>query len=168
LALPHEGCLVGKLVGIGTGLGGEDLIQALRGYGQDTSLEDICPVVLGEVAESGAINDGRCHFRRGSCEEQRRVVVAHGDGCNLCINIKKYISIKIRNVVSIAAGVVGHHVQAASVKHLAQPLNFLCALWSRYRRLHNWLSGLVGEEGLLSAVCHSGCCGRSILSLTGN
>jgi len=100
LALPHEGGFVGKFVGVGTGLGGEDLIKTFGGYRQDASLEDVRPVVLGEVAESGAVDDGRCHLRRCSCKKERRIVVAHGNRSNLRVNIEKHIAVKIRNTVN--------------------------------------------------------------------
>lgn len=58
LALPHEGGFVGKLVGVGTGLCGEDLVEAFGCYGEDAALEDVGPVVLREVSESGSVDDG--------------------------------------------------------------------------------------------------------------
>lgn len=57
LALPHEGCFVGELVGVGTGLCGEDLVEAFRCYGEDAAFEDVGPVVLREVSEGGSVDD---------------------------------------------------------------------------------------------------------------
>lgn len=138
LALPHECRLVGELIGIGAGLAGEDLVQALGGNAQDAGLEDVGPVVLGEVAERWSVDQGGGHFGRGSSQEEGGVVVAHGNGGNLGIHIEQDVAVEVSNVVAIAALVVGHHVQAPRVEHLVQPLNGLDALWTRNGCLHNW------------------------------
>lgn len=68
LASVHKGSFVGKLVGVGAGLTGEDLVQALWCHREYARLQDFGPVVLGEVSEGGSVDDGRGHVWRGSCE----------------------------------------------------------------------------------------------------
>ena len=184
LTPPHEGGFVGEFVCVGAGLGGEDLVETLGSYGEDTALENVGPVVLGEVSKRGAIDDGRGHFGGCGCQEERGVVVAYGDGGDLGVYIEKDVAVEVCDadscqsrftsgsmpniLVAIALGVVGHHVQAPGIEDLAQSLNGLFALWAGDCRLDNWLSGLIWEEGMLSAVCNGRCCCRSISSLWRN
>lgn len=62
LALPHKGCLVGEFIGVGASLGGEDLVETFGCNREDSTFEDIRPVVLRKVAESGTVDNGRGHF----------------------------------------------------------------------------------------------------------
>lgn len=80
---PHESCLVCRLVGVGTGHGGEDLVQALGGNLEDTGLENLSPVVGGEVAECGSVDDGVDHLGALSSLDEGWVVVTDRDRGNL-------------------------------------------------------------------------------------
>ncbi len=61
-SFPHEGCLVGGFVRIGAGHGCENLVETFRSDSQDAGLENIGPVMLGEVAKGGAIDHGAGHL----------------------------------------------------------------------------------------------------------
>lgn len=50
LSAPHEGGLVCCLVCIGSGHSSEDLVKAFWCNRQDSSLDNISPIVLGEVS----------------------------------------------------------------------------------------------------------------------
>ena len=110
LALPHEGGLVCELVGVGAGLGSEDLVETLGGDGQNASLEDVGPVVLGEVAERRAVDDGRGHFGGSGCELQAGVVVAHGDRGNLGVDVEEDVAVKVGNTTMPLAVLCCVHV----------------------------------------------------------
>ena len=58
LALPHKSSFVCELVGIRTSLGSKYLIEAFGSDGEDTSLKNVGPVMLGEVSERWAIDNG--------------------------------------------------------------------------------------------------------------
>lgn len=81
--LPHESRLVCQLVRVRARLGREYLVETLGGNLQDTGLEDVGPVVLGEVAESGTVDDSASHLGRASAEKEGGVVVANRNGGNL-------------------------------------------------------------------------------------
>lgn len=102
LLLPsvHESGLVCKFIGIRTSLGCEDLVQASWCHRKDARLEDISPVMLREVAQCRAVDDGRDHLRRGSCELEGRVVVADRDGGNLRVDIEEDVAVKIGNAAT--------------------------------------------------------------------
>ena len=85
LAVVHEGGLVGSLVGIGTSHGGEDLVEALGGSTEDSSLENLSPVRGGEVTQGGAVNQSAGHLRRGGNLLEVGVVVTNGNRSNLSI-----------------------------------------------------------------------------------
>ena len=112
LAVVHEGCLVGSLVGIGASHGGENLVQALRGSTEGTSLENVSPIRGGEVAQGRAVNQGALHLGGGGNLLEVGVVVSNGNRSNLSIptrvsffisnwlvagdlHIKKLVSIEI-------------------------------------------------------------------------
>lgn len=174
LPLPHEGCFVGELVGVGTGLRGEDLVEAFGCDGQNASFEDVGPVVLGEVSQCGAVDDGGGHFGGGGGEEEGRVVVTYGDGGDLGVYVEEDVAVEVCDagkcqlaffpesmedvLIAIALRVIGHHVQASSVENLAQSLDSLFTLRARDLSLYSRLSRLIWEEGMLAAVCNSGCC----------
>ncbi len=87
LAAPHEGGLVGGLVGVRAGHGREDLVEALGSHFEDAAAEDVGPVRGREVAQGGAVDDavdhlvGLGHFAEG------RVVVPDGDGGDLGVAV---------------------------------------------------------------------------------
>lgn len=85
LAVVHEGRLVGSLVGIGASHGGENLVQALRGSTEGTSLEDVSPVRRGEVTKGWTVNQGALHLGGGGNLLEVGVVVSNGNGSNLSI-----------------------------------------------------------------------------------
>lgn len=62
LAPPHEGSLVGGLVGVGSGHCREDLVQSWRGHLEDTGLEDVSPIVGREIAECWPVDEGAGHL----------------------------------------------------------------------------------------------------------
>ena len=149
---PHEGGFVGELVGVGAGGAGEDLVEALGGDFEDACLEDGGPVVLGEVAQSGPVDDGAGHFGGGGGEHERGVAVADGDGGDLGVDVQEDVAVEISNVVADALLVVGHHVQAPCIKDLVQLLNGSLALGARYFGLDDWSSRLIWEEGLVDKL----------------
>ena len=65
-ALPHEGRLVGHLVGVRPGHGGVDLVQALGRGREEAAVEDLEPVVLGEAGQGRSVDgpDGDAQHRR--------------------------------------------------------------------------------------------------------
>ena len=128
LTLPHKGSLVGKLVRVGTGLASEDLVEAFRGYRKDTGFEDISPVVLGEVTKGWSIDDSGGHFGRGSSEEEGWIIVAYWNRGNLGVYVEKHIAVKVGDVVSVAALVVGHHIQASCIEDFAESFDGFDAL----------------------------------------
>ena len=83
LAAVHEGSLVRRLVGIGAGHRGEDIVQALGSGLENSRLENIGPVAAGEVAQGRTVDDGADHLGAGSGLCQGRVVVTKSDGGNL-------------------------------------------------------------------------------------
>lgn len=87
LAAPHEGGLVGRLVCVGTGHGGEDLVETLGRYLEDAGAEDLGPVFGGEVAQGGTVDDSVDHL--GSLGDlcEGRVVVAQGDRSDLSVPV---------------------------------------------------------------------------------
>lgn len=94
-AVEHHGGLVGQLVGLGSRLGGEDLVQALGGDPEEAILEDVVPLAGGEVAQSRAVDQGRDQLGGLSGLDESRVVVANRDGGNLRVAmLKKVLDIK--------------------------------------------------------------------------
>lgn len=59
---PDKGRLVRRLVGVGAGGRGEDLVEALGGGAQDARLEEVDVVEGGEVAQGGTVDDGVDHL----------------------------------------------------------------------------------------------------------
>lgn len=86
-AVEHHGGLVGQLVGLGAGLGGEDLVQALGGDAEEAILEDVVPLAGGEVAQGGTVDQGGDQLRRLGGLDESWVVVANGDGGNLRVAV---------------------------------------------------------------------------------
>lgn len=76
---PHERRLVCQFVCVRARLGREDLVQALGGNLEDAGLEDVGPVVLGEVAKSGTVDDGAGHLGGAGIAQEGSVVVTDGD-----------------------------------------------------------------------------------------
>ena len=66
-AFPHEGGFVGGFVGVGAGHCCEDLIEALWSDLEDTGFQNVCPIVLREIAKGRAIDDGAGHFWTRCC-----------------------------------------------------------------------------------------------------
>lgn len=63
-AFVHESGFIGEFIGFGAGGGGEDFIEAFGGDFEHAFFEDFGVVVLGKVAEGGAIDDGAGHLGR--------------------------------------------------------------------------------------------------------
>jgi len=87
LSLVHESRLVGKLVGVGTSSSGKDLVKTLRRSTQETSLEDLSPVVGREVAHGGTVDQCRGHLGAHGGLQQGRVAVANGDRGDLGVDV---------------------------------------------------------------------------------
>ena len=85
LATVHESRLVGNLVGVRTSESSVDIVEALGGDLENTGLEDLSPVVGGEVSEGRTVDEGVDHLGSRSSLGQVGVVVANGDGSNLSI-----------------------------------------------------------------------------------
>ena len=81
----NEGGFVGGFVGVRPGHAGEDLVEAMGSDGEDPRGEDGGPSMRGEVAQRGAVDQGRGHFGGGGGVHEGGVVVADGDGGNLCV-----------------------------------------------------------------------------------
>ena len=86
-AAPHEGGLVGSLVGVGARHGGEDLVEALGGHLEDARLEDVGPVVRGEGTEGGAVDETVDRLVGLGGLDEGRVVVADGNRGNLGVSV---------------------------------------------------------------------------------
>jgi hypothetical protein len=99
LASPHEGGFVGKLIGIRARLASEDLVQPLGCYGENAALENVGPVVLGEVSQGWSVDNGRGHFGGCGCEKKGGVVVAYGDRGNLSVYIEQNVAVQICNAI---------------------------------------------------------------------
>ena len=80
---PHEGSLVGRLVGVGAGHGREDLVETFGSNLEDTGFESGSPVGGREVAEGGPVNDAVDHGVAESRVVKDGVVVADGNGGDL-------------------------------------------------------------------------------------
>lgn len=87
LAAVHESSLVGQLVGVRAGEGSVDIVEAFGGDLEDASLENLGPVVGGEVAESRAVDEGVDHLGSGGSLGEVLIVVADGDGGNLSVAV---------------------------------------------------------------------------------
>lgn len=167
LATVHEGSLEGELVGVGAGEGCVDVVEALGGDFEDAGAEDVGPVVGGEVACCGTVDEGVDHLGGGGGFGERWVVVADGDGCNLSIavvvrtckelqygrvtgwknlHIEKGVTVDIDDVVALALGIVGNEVNTASVPYLFKIRTSLVGLRTREGCLDRGLSRLVSEE----------------------
>ena len=85
LATVHESGLVGNLVGVRTSESSVDIVEALGGNLENTSLEDLSPVVGGEVSEGRTVDEGVDHLGSGSSLSQVRVVVTDRDRSNLSV-----------------------------------------------------------------------------------
>lgn len=85
LGFVHECGFEGALVGVGAGGGGEDLVEAFGCNAEDAGLEDLSPVVGGEVAECGAVDEGVDHLGGLGGFGEGWVVVTDWDGGNLSI-----------------------------------------------------------------------------------
>lgn len=85
LAAPHEGGLVGKLVGVGAREGSEDVVDALGGNLEQAGADNLGPVAGGEVSGGGTVDEGVDHLGSGGGLGQGVVVVAYRDGGNLSI-----------------------------------------------------------------------------------
>lgn len=86
-AVEHHGGLVGQLVGLGTRLGGEDLVQSLGGDSEEAILQDVVPLAGGEVAQRWTVDQGGDELGGLSGLDQSRVVVANRDGGNLRVAV---------------------------------------------------------------------------------
>lgn len=161
--LPHKRSLVCELVGVRSSLSSEDLVEALGSDLQDSSLEDLRPVVLREVAQSRSVDNGRSHLGCGSSSEKSWVAVSDRDRSNLSVNIEQYVSIEIRNVIAEAVLVVGHHVQRTRVKDLVKCNNRLFRFRTWDLSSNGGTHGLVGEVWLLNSIGDVGLesCGRA-------
>lgn len=87
-AVEHHGGLVGQLVGLGAGLGGEDLVQALGGDAEEAILEDVVPLAGGEVAQGGTVDEGGDELGGLSGLDEGGVVVANGNGGDLRVAVE--------------------------------------------------------------------------------
>lgn len=85
LTVVHESGFVGSLVGVRSGHGGEDLVQALGGDLEDTSVQDVSPVSRGEVAQGWSVDQRGSHLGRLSDFGEMGVVVANRDRSNLSV-----------------------------------------------------------------------------------
>lgn len=146
---PHESGLVGGLVRVGAGHGGEDLVETPGSDAQCTGLEDVCPVVLGEVPQGGPVDDGASHVRGRCRREQGWVAVADGDGCDLGIDIQQDVTIGICDIVAITVPVIGQHIQTPGIEHLVELSDASLTFWSWYGSTYDWVLRLIGKEGLV-------------------
>ncbi|KZL84320.1 hypothetical protein CI238_13243, partial [Colletotrichum incanum] len=146
LAAPHEGGLVGGLVGVGAGHGREDLVEPLGRHLEDSGAEDLGPVLGRKVAERGAVDDGVDHLGGLGHLGEGGVVVAQGDGGDLGVDVKQDVAVGVDNVVALALLVVREHVQAPRVEHLVQVLGVLLGRRARDLGLERRAGGLAGEE----------------------
>ena len=83
LAVVHEGCLVGSLVGIRAGHGGEHLVHSLGGNLEHAAVQDMSPVMGREVTQGRSVDQRAGHLGRSSNLLEMRIVVANRDGRNL-------------------------------------------------------------------------------------
>lgn len=86
-AVEHEGGLVGQLVGLGAGLGGEDVVESLRGGLHEAVLEEVVPGARGEVADGGSVDEGGDHLGGLGGLDEGGVVVAYRDGGDLGVAV---------------------------------------------------------------------------------
>lgn len=84
-AVEHEGGLVGKLVGLRSGLSSEDLVEALGGNLHETGVEEVNPLVGGEVANGRSVDESGNHLGGLGSLDEGSIVVANGDGGDLSI-----------------------------------------------------------------------------------
>jgi hypothetical protein len=152
LSLVHESCLVGKLVGIGTSSSGKDLVKTLGRSTQETSLENLGPVVGRKVAHGGTVDQCRGHLGAHGGLEQGGVAVTNGDRGDLGVDVQQDIAVKVGDVVAEGVLVVAHHVQAPGLVDLVQLCNCLLALWTGELSAHDGTGGLVCEKRLLIGI----------------
>jgi hypothetical protein len=152
LSLPHESCLHGQLVGIGAGSRSEDLVEALGQSTQKTSFEDFGPVVGGEVAHGGTVDQGRHHLRAHGRLKEGRVAVANRDRGDLGVDVEQDVAVEVGDIVAEGVLVVAHHVQAPGLVDLVQLGNSLLSLGARNLSPYDRSSRLVGEQWLLNGI----------------
>ena len=152
LSLVHESRLVGKLVGVGTSGSGKDLVKTLRRSAQETSLEDLSPVVGREVAHGGTVDQGRGHLGAHGGLQQGWVAVTNRDGGDLGVDIEQDIAVKVGDVVAEGVLVVAHHVQAPGLVDLVQLGNGLLTFRTGELSTHDGAGGLICEERLLVGI----------------
>lgn len=98
LTFPHESCLVGSLVGVGSGHGGEDLVQSLRSYLEDTGLENRGPVMRRKVSQRWSVDEGIDHLLGAGSSLERWVAIAYWDGSDLGIAVGDRWSIRVKTI----------------------------------------------------------------------
>ena len=94
-AVEHEGGLVSQLVGLGTGLSSEDVAETLRGNLHEAVAEDIDPLVGGEVANGGSVDESGDHLGGLGGLDESVVVVANGDGGDLSVDIEVLVAVNV-------------------------------------------------------------------------
>lgn len=99
-AVEHEGGLVGELVGLGAGLSSEDLVETLGGNSHETGVEEVNPLLAGEVTDGRSVDEGRDHLGGLGSLDEGGVVVANGDGGNLSVDIEVLVAVNIDDAVS--------------------------------------------------------------------
>ena len=99
-SVEHESSLVGKLVGLGTRLSSEDVVETLGGNSHETSVEEVNPLLAGEVTDGRSVNEGRDHLGGLRSLDEGGVVVANRDGGNLSVDIEVLVAVNIDNAVS--------------------------------------------------------------------
>jgi hypothetical protein len=94
-AVEHEGSLVGQLVGLGSGLSSENVAETLGSDLHETIAEDVDPLVGGEVANGGSVDESGDHLGGLGSLDEGVVVVANGDGGDLSVDIEVLVTVNI-------------------------------------------------------------------------
>jgi hypothetical protein len=94
-AVEHESSLVSQLVGLGAGLSSEDVAETLGGDLHETIAEDVDPLVGGEVANSGSVDESGDHLGGLGSLDEGVVVVANRDGGDLSVDIEVLVTVNI-------------------------------------------------------------------------
>lgn len=67
---------------------------------EETVLEDVVPLAGGEVADGRAVDQSRDHLGGLGSLNEGGVVVAHGDGGNLGVDIEELVAVDIDDAVA--------------------------------------------------------------------
>jgi len=129
----HESSLVGKLVGLRSGLSSEDVAETLGGDLHEAVTEDIDPLVGRKVANRRTVDESGDHFGRLGSLDQSVVVVSDRDGSNLGVDIEVLVAININDVVIVRLVVVDNEVNGTGIENGIQTLG--AGLGDRARNL---------------------------------